>query len=279
MIRILVDSSSDYRQKEAEEKGMLFVPIRVMLSGEQYRDGIDIEKDRFYELLQESGEFPLTSQPSPQEFLDIFREMKERGDEVICILLSSRLSGTYQSALLGKQMSEHEGVYLVDSCAVACPIRILTEYALSLVKEGLSAEEIVSRLEEAKSRTRVIAMIDTLEYLRRGGRIGGAAAALGNIAQLKPILTLNQEGEIQVLGKALGKNKAIGMILKELEAAPVDEKFPVYSLYTYGTENCGHFEERLKKENIPVQERLQVGLGIGAHIGTGAFGIAYVAEK
>lgn len=279
MIRILVDSSSDYSQKEAEEKGMLFVPIRVMLSGEQYRDGIDIEKDRFYELLQESGEFPLTSQPSPQEFLDIFREIKEKGDELICILLSSRLSGTYQSALLGKQMAEYEGIYLIDSCAVTCPVRILTEYALSLAEEGLPAKEIVSRLEEVKSRTRVVAMIDTLEYLRRGGRIGNAAAAFGSIAQLKPILTLNQEGEIQVLGKALGKNKAIGMILRELEAAPADESFPAYSLYTYGTENCGHFEERLKKENISVTGRHQVGMGIGAHIGPGAFGIAYVAVK
>ena len=280
MIRILVDSSSDYSQEEVQEKGLVFVPIRIELAGKEYLDGIDLERDRFFELLQETGEFPMTSQPSPQEFLDIFQEVKEAGDDLVCILLSSHLSGTCQSARLASQMMDYEDhIFIVDSRAVTYNIKVMADYALELVHDGLSAAEIAERLEAFKSRVHVVAMIDTLEYLRRGGRIGKAAAVVGDLARIKPVIYVTPEGEIGLAGKALGKNKAINMILKWIGEHPLDESFPAYSIYSYGTENSEVFEERLSREGIRFDERLQIGATIGTHIGPGAFGFVYVEKE
>ena len=280
MIRILVDSSSDYSQEEVQEKGLVFVPIRIELAGKEYLDGIDLERDRFFELLQETGEFPLPSQPSPQEFLDIFQEVKEAGDDLVCILLSSHLSGTCQSARLASQMMDYEDhIFIVDSRAATYNIKVMADYALELVHDGLSAAEIAERLEAFKSRVHVVAMIDTLEYLRRGGRIGKAAAVVGDLARIKPVIYVTPEGEIGLAGKALGKNKAINMILKWIGEHPLDESFPAYSIYSYGTENSEVFEESLSREGIRFDERLQIGATIGTHIGPGAFGFVYVEKE
>ncbi len=280
MIRILVDASSDYCQEEIREKGLLFVPIQIELAGKEYLDGVDLDRDSFYKILQETGEFPLTSQPSPQVFLDIFREVKAAGDEVVCILLSSHLSGTFQSACLAAQMAEYEEhIFIVDSRAATYNIKIMADYALELVRDGFSAAQIAEKLESFKSRVHVTAMIDTLEYLRRGGRIGKTAAAIGEVARIKPVIIVTPEGEIGVIGKALGKNKAINAILKWIEEHPVDKSFPVYSIYSYGTENSEVFEEKLLKEGIRFNERLQIGATIGTHIGPGAFGLVYVEKE
>ena len=222
----------------------------------------------------------MTSQPSPQEFLDIFQEVKEAGDDLVCILLSSHLSGTCQSARLASQMMDYEDhIFIVDSRAATYNIKVMADYALELVHDGLSAAEIAERLEAFKSRVHVVAMIDTLEYLRRGGRIGKAAAVVGDLARIKPVIYVTPEGEIGLAGKALGKNKAVNMILKWIGEHPLDESFPAYSIYSYGTENSEVFEERLSREGIRFDERLQIGATIGTHIGPGAFGFVYVEKE
>ena len=178
MIRILVDTSSDYTVEEIKANGMELAPLHITIGEKDYRDGYDLSKDRFYELLTSSEEFPKTSQPTPQDFVDVFEDVQEKGDELICILLSSKLSGTFQSATLAKSIVDYDNIHLVDSLGATHMIRIMADYALDLVKEGKSAIEIVAALEEMKSKIKVLAVVDTLEYLCKGGRVSKTAAGI-----------------------------------------------------------------------------------------------------
>ena len=278
MIRILVDSSSDYTMEEIKNNGFHFVPLAVTLAGNTYRDGIDLVPDQFYELLTTCKDFPKTSQPSPQDFAEIFEDAKEKGDEIICILLSSALSGTCQSAHLAKDMVDYDGIYLIDSLAATVMIKFMGNYAEKLINQGLSAKEIVANLEAMKGKIKVAAGLDTLEYLHKGGRLSKASATIGELANLKPIITVTEEGKVSVIGKCLGKNKALNFILKFLENGNRNTDFPLYTLYSYGTENTEKLEERLTKEGYQYDERVQLGSTIGAHIGPGAFAIIFVSK-
>ena len=277
MIRFLVDTSSDYTVEEVKAKDMALVPLHITLGENDYRDAYDLTKDGFYELLTSNEEFPKTSQPTPQDFVDIFEEAQEKGDELICILLSSKLSGTYQSATLAKSIVEYDNIHLIDSLGATHMIRIMADYGQELVKEGKAAGEIVEALEEMKSKVKVLAVVDTLEYLCKGGRVSKATAAIGEMAKVKPMITVS-EGEVAVIGKSLGKNKAIGNLLKALEECNVDERFPMYAVSTYGTDNCEVFEKRLADAGYQFKERVQVGATIGTHVGPGAFGIIFVQK-
>lgn len=278
MIRILVDSSSDYTMEEISQNGFHFVPMNISLGGKYYRDGIELKPDDFYELLISTGDFPKTSQPSPQDFADIFEDVKEKGDEIICILLSSALSGTCQSAHLAKDMVDYEGIYIIDSLAATVMIKFMADYAAKLISEGLCASDIVAKIEAMKGKIKVAAALDTLEYLCKGGRLSRASATIGELANLKPIITVNDEGKVAVIGKCLGKNKALNYIIKYLEDNERNTDFPLYSLYSYGAENTEKLEERLIASGHSFDARVQLGSTIGAHIGPGAFAILYVAK-
>ena len=277
MIRFLVDTASDYTVEEIKAKGMEIVPMHITFGEADYRDGYDLTKDRFYELLTSNEAFPKTSQPTPQDFVDIFEEAEEKGDELICILLSSKLSGTFQSAMLAKNIVEYDKIHLVDSLGATHMIRFMTDYAQELAEAGKTAKEIVAELDEMKSKIKVLAVVDTLEYLCKGGRVNKATAAIGEVAKVKPMITV-AEGEVAVIGKSLGKNKAIGNLLKALEECEVDERFPIYSLSTLGTENCEAFEKRLTDAGYSFKERLQIGATIGTHVGPGVFGMIFVTK-
>lgn len=277
MIRFLVDTSSDYTVEEIKAKGMELVPLHITLGEADYRDGYDLTKDRFYELLTSNEEFPKTSQPTPQDFVDIFEDVQEKGDELICILLSSKLSGTYQSATLAKNIVEYDKIYLIDSLSATHGIRLLAEHAQELAAAGKRAEEIVAVLEEVKSKIKILAVVDTLEYLCKGGRVSKTTAAIGEMAKVKPMITV-AEGEVAVIGKSLGKNKAIGNLLKALGECEVDERFPIYSVSTLGEGNCEAFETRLTAEGYQFKERLQIGATIGTHVGPGVFGMIFVQK-
>ena len=273
MIRVLVDSAADFSQEEIKERGLYLVPLQVNFEEEQYLDGVNLRRDEFYQKLTSGKVFPKTSQPSPQEFLNVFEEVKKNGDELICILLSSALSGTYQSALLARNMVEYEKIYLVDSLSAVVAVQMLCDTALKRIAQGKTAEEIVEELEEVKGRTRIFAALDTLEYLAMGGRISKAAAAIGEMANIKPVITVNREGKVDVIGKGLGINRTLGFLQKKVEEVQIDEQYPIYSLFSYGEENCGKMEQRLEKKGYQIQARRQIGPAIGTHIGPEAFGI------
>lgn len=276
MIRIIVDSSADYLKEDIDKKQMILAPLNINLDGKMYLDGVDISRDQLYEWLMESKGFPKTSQPSPEVFLKQFKEAKETGDDVICILLSSALSGTCQSAHLAKSMADYDNIYIVDSLSATHLIRFLGNKACQMRDAGASAKEIVETLEELKSRTKVIAAVDTLEYLCRGGRVSKAAAAIGNLANLKPIITVNPEGEVAVIAKCVGKNKSISYILNAMQEYEIDENYPIYSIYSYGVENCFSLEAKVENAGYLLHSRKQIGATIGCHVGPGAFGVLFV---
>ena len=279
MVRILVDSSADYTAKEVEALNMELVSINITLNDKNYRDGLDITKDELYQMLLETEAFPMTAQPSPQDFLDVFEDVKEKGDSLVYLSLSSGLSGTFQSATLAKSMVEYDEIYLVDTLSATRAIRIMAEYACKLREEGKTAAEIASALEDFKSRVVIYAALDTLEYLHKGGRLSKAAAAVGELANLKPIITVNAEGNIAVPAKALGRNKAIASLVKMITEKGIDTSFPAYTLYAYGEENTEKLEQKLEAAGVSVTKRLQIGATIGCHVGPGAYGLIFVTKE
>ena len=278
MVKILVDSSSDYEPEEIKEKGFEFVPISITIGDTDYIDGVSLEKDEFYEILKGTEDFPKTSQPSPQAFLDIFKDAKEKQDTIFCILLSSELSGTCQSAQLAKNMVDYESIYIIDSLSATYMIKILADYTYELVQKNTPAEEILQKIEALKPRVTLFAGLDTLEYLCKGGRLSKSAAAIGELANIKPVITVTEEGAVGVLGKCLGKNKAIAQVFKHLQESGLDDSFPLYTIYTYGTDNCQRLEDKLEENGYSTSKRLQVGATIGSHIGPEAFGVVFVKQ-
>jgi len=276
MIKIMVDSASDC----GKEEGLydLFIPLTVSIDGREYLDGVDLNADMFYDLLVSSKEFPKTSQPAPDVFLEGFERIKTAGDELICFTLSSALSGTYQSACIAKSMVEYDGIHIIDTKTATHMIHVLARYAARRVEEGASAETIVEECEALKGKVKALAGLDTLEYLYRGGRLSRTSTAVGSIAGIKPIITVTEDGRVVNCGKAIGVGRAIQTMMDKLDSFELDDRFPVYSLYSCGTENCEKLEEKLAKAGYRIGERLQVGSTIGAHVGPGAYAMIFVIK-
>lgn len=278
MIRILVDSSSEYRAEEAAERGIDVLPLVVHLGGREYLDGVNITPDEFYSMIESGVGFPKTSQLSPVVFSDYFKKAAEAGDEVIYIALDSHLSGTIQSAELGVNLSGISGIHIVDSTTATSVIRLLADHAADLRDQGATAEEIVEALESLKKRARCVAGLNTLDYLARGGRLPKAAATVVNAAKLKPIICLQGEG-VSLLSMGMGMNRAINAVIKHVQKLGIDENFPFYTLWSYGDKNTRKFEKKAEEAGIKVDDSIQIGCVIGSHIGPEAFGCVFVAKE
>lgn len=279
MIRIIVDSGSDLLPEVANRYSIQVLPLLANVDGVEYRDGIDLGRDGFYELLEETGAFPKTSQVSPHAFAEAFKEARVSGDEVIAITLSSALSGTYQSAKLAQAMVGEEGVYVVDSLSASYAIAMIAEYACALRDEGLSAKQIVAEIERFKGRVKLVAVLDTLEYLQRGGRLPKAAARLGEAAKLKPVIVIAEKGEVGLSTAVLGRKRALDTLLKKVAKYSFDDSFPAIPIYSYGTKTCEKMEGKLVDAGISLSDRHQIGFVIGSHIGPGAYGIVFVESE
>lgn len=276
MIRILVDSASDILSDNKEK--ITVVPLKVNINNMEYIDGINLGHDEFYHMLTESKSFPKTSQPSPQDFLVAFEEAKKHEDELICIMLSSGVSGTYQSACLAKEIVEYDKIHIIDSLTGAYGIYILVKKAQEMIQMNASAEEIVKELENLKSRIRIFLSVDTLEYLCRGGRLDKTAAVIGGIAKVKPVITISNEGKVEVVTKSIGMVRAMNSIVGYVGDIQVDEHYSVYTIFTLGTNNVEKLEKKLEVSGVKIKERVQLGPVVGSHIGPEAFGIIFVEK-
>ncbi len=279
-IRIITDSAADYSAQEIQKRQITCIPMTVTFGDKEYLDGRDITKEEFFELLTEGKDFPKTSQPSPSSFLECFEAAKESGDSVIAILISSALSGTLQNAVLAKSMADYENIFIIDSKIATLGMRILVDRAVKMRDNGYTAHEIVAELEALKPRLRLFAGLNTLEYLAKGGRLSKTTAALGNLANLKPLITFTEDGNVTLCGKQMGIRHACKQVAKLVMDDEPDMDCPVYLLYAYDQKNCAAFLHTLQKNGLKLDSPKVRGIGpiIGTHIGTGAFGIVYVAK-
>ena len=278
MVRIITDSAADFEPEELQNRNITCIPLTVMFGQEQYQENVNLSKDRFYELLLSNDEPPKTSQASPQVLLDLLEDAAAAGDEAVYLTISSGISGTYQTAMGTRSLVEGEGLYVLDSLNATGGQRILVEYAAKLRDEGKSAAEILEAVEAIRDKIVLYACIDTLEYLYKGGRISRTAYTLGSMAQIKPIIRVDENGGIEVPAKAMGMRKGMDMLCKKAESIPHSEDFPFYVMYTNHREVAEKLAQRLRTVGIdvPGERIIQVGAAIGAHIGPDACGIVYV---
>ncbi|MBO4938830.1 MAG: DegV family protein [Oscillospiraceae bacterium] len=279
-MRIITDSASDITLRQAKELNIHIVPISI-----QFQDGpcpqeTDADLEQFYIRLAQAEELPSTSQPSPELYLEQFEAAKEAGDEVLVLTLSSGLSGTINAAQIAREMCGYDPVYIVDSRQAIASQRILVEYAVSLRSEGLPAPQIVDKLEALRDRITVNGVIDTLTYLRKGGRIPAGLAVVGNAMRIKPVIVL-EDKILKTIGKALGREAGKRMLYQRFEKHLPDPDFPLYFLYTSDKQLGQQFmEETIEKFQLQNFQTSLIPVGgvIGTHVGTNAMGIAYVMK-
>lgn len=279
-VRIIADSASDYLPPYPANLTVL--PLAISFGDEQFLDGADLSHRQFFEKLVECDELPVTSQINPNQFEAAFRAAVEAGEDVVCVALSSKLSGTCQSARIAAQ--EFPGkVWVVDSLSAALGEGILVRRAVQLAGQGLDAAALAARLEEEKKDICLVALLDTLEYLRRGGRLSSAAAFVGGLLSIKPVIAV-RDGEVVLLGKARGSKNGNNLLMEEIgKTSGIDFDRPYLLAYSglsdvllqkYIADSRSLWEGRTKE--LPVTT---IGGAIGTHVGPGAVGVAFFRKK
>ena len=277
--RIIVDSTADLMPGYKEQ--VRVVPLTVHFGDREYIDGVTIDHKTFYEKLVEEDTLPTTSQATPDAFTKEFEAAKQAGESCVVITLSGKLSGTCQSASIAA--ADYENVYVVDSGNASVGGGILTEFALQLRDEGLSAPEIAARLNEEKQQIVTVALVDTLEYLKRGGRISKSLAFAGTMLQIKPVLAVT-DGEIQLLGKARGSKMGNNLLAQEIQkAGGVDFSRPVLLGYTGLSAALlqKYIEDSrwLWADHAETLRYTTIGSVIGTHAGPGAVAVSFFKQN
>ena len=276
-VKIVVDSTADLTP--AVKSRVEIIPLSVLFGEQEYKDGQTITAEQFYDMLVTSETLPTTSQPTPAAFEEVYQKLVDQGHEVVVITVSSKLSGTYQSATIAAVDFEGK-VFVVDSRSAALGAGILTQYALELVEKGLSGQQILEDLMETRKKIRLYAIVDTLEYLKKGGRLSPTVAFVGGVLNLKPVITLDG-GVINTVGKARGSKAAFAMLTEACKGhGGVDFSMPVLLGYT------GSSDEQLRKYMeasadlwSPDTAISIVGATIGVHAGPGAVAVGFFSQE
>lgn len=282
MIKILVDSACDLEQSDAETLGVSLLPLQIRFGEEEFLDGVTLSHRAFFEKLIETNTLPQTSQINEYRFEEAFSELTEDGSEVVAITLSSKLSGTHASAM--KAAKKFGGkVHVVDSLNACIGERVLLEYAVRLVKEGrLGAAEIAAELDEKKGKIQLLAVLDTLQYLRKGGRISSVTAIAGEMLSIKPVISVVR-GEVKLVGKAMGSKKGNNLLTKLVsDCGGIDFTMPYVLGYSgLSDEFLQKYirdSEALWKEHTDHVPYYLIGSTIGTHVGPGAIAVAFFAK-
>ena len=279
-VNLIIDSTTDLRPGLRER--FIVVPLTVHFGEEEYIDGVTISHREFYEKLVESDALPSTSQAVPAAFADVFEQVVSRGETAVVLTLASQLSGTYQSAMIAAN-DYPDSIFVVDGTSVAIGTGILAELALRLRDQGLSAAQIAAKLEEEKGNIRIVALLDTLEYLKRGGRISATVAFAGSLLSIKPVIAV-QDGVIQMLGKARGSKQGNNLLVQQIaNAGGVDFDKPLLLGFTglsdalllkYIEDSRALWENGT--DNLPITS---IGSVVGTHAGPGAIAVAFFRKS
>ena len=283
-VKIIVDSASDITISYAQANNIGFAPLKTNLAGKEYRDGIDIKPDVFYDKLAANKDLAHTSQVNPGEFAELFEKEINDGNDIVVITISSGLSGTYQSACIAA--ADHlDRVFVVDSLSATSGEQVLIERAIALRDAGKSASEIFAELDALRKKIRLFVRVDTLEYLKRGGRISKTSAALGGLLGIRPILTLNGEGKLETVGKPRGIASSHKMMNESIAACgEIDFSYSVVITYA-GDLSDGTVQRYLEDsahiygEYINQLKIGQLGCVIGTHAGPGAIVVSFVKKE
>jgi len=277
-VKIITDTMCDVPKGLAEKYGIRIMPLTVHFGEESYKDGIEITTEDFYSKLESSENLPTTSQVPPIEFLEVFKEELDMGNEIICINGSSKMSGTYNSAVLAKNQLESDNIHVIDSEGVTMGAGLLAIKAARLAEQGMSIGDIVSEIRESVKRMKYFYIVDTLKYLHKGGRISISAAVLGSILNIKPIITI-KDGKLELIDKSRGIKKAIATAIDIIKENGWTLENKVIGInHTIAPENLALLEEYLLRE-YKVKEiiRGEVGSVVATHAGPGAVAFYFEA--
>lgn len=273
-IRIIADSTADVADRYLDK--LLRIPLTVAFGEEEFIDGVTMDKNTFYETLETSPVLPKTSQPSPNAFEAVFKELADKGEEGILITVSSKLSGTYQGACIVAE--DFPNIRVIDSLNAAMGTGILAEYALECADKGFDLDGLAAHLKEKVSRICLVARLDTLKYLEMGGRISKTTALAGGLLNIKPVITI-EEGEVVVLGKARGSKKANNLLIEMINSKGVDFTMPIVLGYTGSSkellEQYIEASNSIWEGNVAELDSTQVCSVIGTHAGPGAVAAAF----
>ncbi|WP_352400546.1 DegV family protein [Anaerotignum sp.] len=279
MVQIITDSTCDLSRERLEEIGVVCVPLTVHFGDQTFIDGENMTSEEFYHHLRNSHEIPTTAQPTPHSFEQAFQQALAKGDDVVCILIGSKLSGTVQSANIAKASLERDNIWIVDTHNVCSALGLLVEIAAKRAKEGATAEELFQEMSDLSGRAKVYAAIETLKYVKKGGRLSGSAAIVGTMLNLHPIIS-TEDGLVINVAKAKGKKRMFSKMKELVMADNVDENYPIMFCQAEADDNITKLKECFAEE-FDISNCLNgfIGPVVGTYAGPGAVAVGIIYKK
>lgn len=279
MLRIITDSTSDISQEEAKQLGIDVVPLSVAFGDEIFVDGITITNEEFYKKLTTGDILPKTSQPSPATFEELYKKYIDDGDEIISIHISSELSGTAQSAKLAAEIVDSDKITVIDSLNVTGALNVLIRAVVMHRDNGMTKDEIIEKINDYIPRLKLYVIVNTLEYLKKGGRIKPGAATVGDVLSLHPVLTV-REGFVEVEAKVIGDKATIKWLTKQPTVVVPEPGLPIMVGHSGAPEKAEKLLTKLTENGIEnIAGTVQLGSVVGTYAGPASVGLFYIAKK